>query len=507
MNRVNTVKLHRLILSLKKEEKRFFKLFTKKQNPKEDVFYLKIFDYLDKNEVVDREKFKQKFKDVKGLSGLQTYLYKLILKSLRNQPAYKDIDAVLREGLADLDIFYKKKLLTDAQEKLQELLEIATLHDRIFFLPMLHEWWFVLENSHFHYNKVKAPLLEQNIEKYANSIDHLKEYHLYRTELGKSLMLLKENKEGLEEDLTTLVDSLPVYTSHSAEDSLSVKVQQLQLKRLLATLLGDTNKAYFYATELSFLLKKQVPEVFEVYEGFYYRGLVSQITYAPTIEVLSAIIEEIELKMLEKKKYFDQDVPMNIFINKIDIYFLTGAFDAFETYLEANQHNVDFLTNSAPQSLRDFWYYKWMLYHYATKRHQEALTIFDEFLDNKEVSILLKKPSLYLKMVIYYEEKAYILLTSFLKNMTRFLRKNNALLDPEKQFIALITKLIKLPESEHKGVMIEARKNMVAYLRTIEDSKKDFFAYFNYVGWVDSQINGTPFELLFFRHTGVIDLA
>jgi len=506
MNRVNTVKLHRLIFSLKKEEKRFFKLFTKKQNQKEDVFYLKIFDYLDKREVVDRERFKQEFKDVKGLSGLQTYLYKLILKSLRNQPAYNDVDAILREGLADLDIFYKKKLLTDAQEKLQELLEIAKLYDKIFFLPMLYEWWFTLENAHFHYNDVEVPLLEQNIRKYADAIDNLKQYHLYRTELGHSLMLLKGNREGLSEDITKIAASLPVYSSSSTEDSLSVKIQELQLKRILTTLLVDTNASYFYAAELSFLLKKQVPEVFEVYEGFYYRALVSQITYAPTIEVLSSIIEEIELKMLEKKKYFDHHVPMNIFINKIDIYFLTGAFDDFEKYVKANQHNVDFLTNSAPQSLRDFWYYKWMLYHYATKRYTEALLIFDQFLIGKEVSIMLKKPGLYLKMIIHYEEQEYILLASFIKNMTRLLRKNNSLLNPEKQLITLIVKLIKLPQSEHKEVFVAARKNMVKYLATLEDSKKEFLNYFNYVGWIDSQISGAPFEQLFFRHTGVIDL-
>jgi hypothetical protein len=506
MNRINTVKLHRLILSLKKEEKRFFKLFTKKQNQKEDIFYLKIFDYLDKLEVVDRDKFKSKFKDVKGLSGLQTYLYKLILKSLRNQPAYNNVDVVLREGLADLDIFYKKELLTDAQEKLQELLEIAKLHDRIFFLPMLYEWWFILENSHFHYQQVEAPLLEQNIEKYANSIENLKQYHLYRTELGHSLMLLKENKEGMSKDMTRIAESLPAYTASSTKYSLSVRVQQLQLKRILATLLVDAKTAYFYADELSSLLKKQVPEIFEVYEGFYYRALMSQITYAPTIESLSSIIEEIEIAMLEKKKHFDHHVPMNLFINKIDIYLLTSAFDDFKTYVEANQHNVDFLTNSAPQSLRDFWYNKWMLYHYATKQYTEALTIFDDFLMGKEVNMMLKKPSLYLKMVIYYEEEEYILLASVLKNMTRLLRKNNALLDPEKQLITLITKLIKLPKSEHKGVFLESRKCMVDYLGTIEESKKDFLTYFNYIGWIDSQISGAPFENLYFRHTGVIDL-
>jgi hypothetical protein len=504
---MNTLKLHRLILSLKKEEKRFFKLFTKKQHQKEDIFYLKIFDYLDKLETVDRDKFKQKFKDVKGLSGLQTYLYKLILKSLRNQPAYQDIDAILREGLADLDLLYKKKLLADAQEKLQELLEIAKLYHKVFYLPILYEWWFTLENTHFHYHQVEAPLLQQNIEKYAAAIDDLKQYQIYRTALGNSLMLLKENKENLSSELTKIVERLPTYTSNSKEQNLSVKVQELQLKRTLKTILIDTKACYFYAAELSTLLKKQAPEVFEVYEGFYYRALLSQITCAPTLEILSSIIEEIEMAILEKKKYLDPQVSMNVFINKIDIYFLTAAFEDFEKYVEENQHNVDCLIYSAPQSLRDFWYYKWMLYHYASQKGSEAVSIFDQFLLGKEVSIMVKKPALYLKMIIYYEQKEYLLLASFLKNMTRLLRKNNALLDPEKQLIALITKLIKLPDSEHKILLIETRANMVNCLATVEEPGKDFLTYFNYIGWIDSQISEAPFVQLFFRHTGMVDFG
>ncbi|MGH1337624.1 MAG: hypothetical protein ACRBFS_16005 [Aureispira sp.] len=472
-----------------------------------DSFYLKIFDYLDKVEEVDRDKFKQQFQNVKGLSGLQNYLYKLILKSLRNQPAYQDIDAILREGLADLDILYQKELLTEVQEKLQELLQLAQQYNKLFFLPMLYEWWFTLQNAHFHYLNVEPATLARYTKEYGQSIQNLKDYHLYRTELGRSLMLIQEDPKEIFDDVTKIANTLPPYNSNSEEFSLSVRVQELQFRRMLSVLLIDTKMAFFYGKELSSMLKKQSKELFEEYEGFYYRALLSQITYAPTIEQLSATIEAIEQGLLKKTKHLDQRVPMNIFLNKIDVYLLKGEFGAFEEYVEENQHHIDFLMNSAARYLQEFWQIRLMVYYYATKKYSEALIVFEQFLMKKEVSILLKKPSLYLEMIIYYEKEEYLLLASILKNNTRFLRKNNALLDPEKKLITLMTKLIKLPKVEHKAAFVQARIQMMEDLANLEEAQKDFLTYFNYIGWIDSKVTGEPFQQLFFRHTGVIDIG
>lgn len=507
MNRINTVKLHRLIISLKKEEKRFFKLFTKKQNYKEDSFYLQIFDYLDKTEEVDREKFKKKFQAVKGLSGLQSYLYKLILKSLRNQPAYQDIDATLREGLADLSILYQKELLTEVQETLEELLKLAQLHDKVFFLPRLYEWWFTLEASHFQCHSVSSTLLEQQTTAYKTAIDNLKAYQFYRTVLGRSFFLVKQGTKELHQELIKLMDGLPVYEATPTIDSLSVRIQELQLRRILARVLMDNKGAYFYGEALTSLLRQQPKDVFKTYEGFYYGALISQMSYTPTVETLSALIAQIEEGMLRKAKYFDPQFLMSIFINKIDIYLLTGDFEGFEHYVQENEQNVSFLTNSATQYLRNFWYLRLMVYYFATKKYTQALTIYERFLSKKEVSIVLRKPSMYLELIIYYEKKEYRLLASILKNSTRFLRRNDALLDPEKKLISLMTKLINLPEAEHQSVLLQARAELVKGLAVLEASKKDFLTYFNYVGWLDSQITGKPFEHLFFRHTGVIDVV
>ncbi len=504
MNRINTVKLHRLILSLKKEEKRFFKLFTKKQNDKQDSFYLQIFDYLDKAEAVDREHFKQKFQAVKGLSGLQSYLYKLILKSLRNQPAYQDIDVTLREGLADLSILYKKELMTEVQETLEELLKLAEAHHKVFFLPSLYEWWFVLEVSHFQCHTISSAQLAQQTANYKGSIDNLKAYQRYRTALADGLILIKERPKELQQELTNLVENLPVYQSNPKGVRLSVRVQELQVRRILTTMLVDNKSAYTYATALSSLLKQQPKEIFETYEGFYYGALISQMSYAPTVEQLSIIIEEIEQGMLRKTKYFDQQFSMSIFINKIDVYLLKGDFEVFERYVKENEQTVTFLTNSGTQYVRNFWYIRLMIYYFAAKEYTQALDIYERFLAKKEVSMVLRKPSLYLEIVIHYEKKAYVLLASILKNTTRLLRKNNALLYPERKLLSLMAKLINLPETEHRPLLVQAKKELVADLATLEDSQKDFFTYFNYIGWIDSQITKAPFEQLFFRHTGAV---
>lgn len=507
MGRVNTVKLHRLIKSLKKEEKRYFKLFTKKQSNKDDIFYVKIFDYLDKVEEVDRDKFKKKFRAVKGLSGLQNYLYKLILKSLRNQPAYNDVDAIIREGLGELEILYQKTLYAETQEKFQELLQLAKLHDKVFFLPILYEWWFKLQNSYFQYHEVGPEQLHQYTKAYATSIEDLKQYHFYRTQLGHTLMVMKEeNVTNLSDNAEKTLAALPAYEPDANQYGLSIRIQELQFRRILATMLGDIKAAYFYSGELIELLRKQPPEVFEVHESFYYRALISQITHAPTIATLKVIIEEIETAITEKKKHFTPFVCANVFINKIDIYFLNEAFSELGEYIQGNQENITFIIKSTSPYLRDFWYYKWMLYHYVTQNFAEALKIFDQFLVVKEAHIKAKGPSLFLKMVIYYEEEEYISLAFFLKNSARYFRKNDALQKPEQQLIGLMTQLVKQPQSKHKAVFTRERQRMVNYLKEVDESKKEFLLYFNYIGWIDSKINGTPFRQFFFRNFQTIDI-
>lgn len=505
MNRVNTSKLHKLIQSLKKEEKRYFKLFTKKYKQNNDTVYLKVFDYLDKTTEVDREKFKKKFQQVKGLSGIQNYLYKLILKSLRSQGNYNDIDTVLRDGLTDLDILFKKELLVDAQEKLYELLELAKLHDKIFFLPMLYEWWFTLENSRFHYNNVDQATFDQYTTVYAQSIQDLKQYHFYRTQLGLSLFLVKDgNGRSIFDAINIIQNTLPQYISGPKEYGLTVILQELQLRRVLSTMLGKPDHTYFYAQELCSILQEQPKELFKAHEEYYYRAIISQISYTPNIEALNALIEKIGPTIKEGSHPFHSHIRMHLFINQIDLYLLEENFDYFEEFIQENQDNLTFIQKFAPTYSKNLLQYKIALYHYATQNHLEALEIIDNNLLHQEVPPLLKNSSLFLKMIIYYEEEEYILLGSFLKNLRRSLRKKNALLESEKQLISLISQLIKLPKTQHKEAFSKNKAEMLDYLSGVDNYKKEFLEFFNYIGWIESQITQQPFKKLFFRHTALI---
>ncbi|WMX16121.1 hypothetical protein [Aureispira sp. CCB-E] len=509
MNRVNTIKLHRLIKSLKKEEKRFFKLFTKKQKRKEEVFYLKIFDYLDKLEVVDREKFKKKFKGVKGLSGLQNYLYKLILKSLRNQPAYQDVDAVLREGLADLAILFQKELLVEVEEKNQELLELAILHDKVFFLPIFYDWWFVLHNTRFRYANIEASDFDENTQRYEATIKALNAFYFYRTHTGK-LMYTVEGKNSRQafDAVLAIKESLPVYSPQENTYGITTRAQELQLRKMLGNVLMDPNDSYCYSHQLYEELKQQPQEVFEHCKLYYYSSLISMLNFAPSIDQMHIIIEEIESTVLKYPKNIEnKNIHMHVLLGKMDIHLLLGDFEQFDQLLIDNKEKVAFIKNYSHSHYRSLFHYKKALYHYAKKEYYETLIIIDDFLLKKEVNSLIKNPSLLLKMIIYYEEEEYVLLTSLLKNLRRLLRKNELLLETEKGLIDLLNNLIKLPKQEHKEKMIAIRKKMVEQISNSPNYKEEFLTFFNYIGWIDHQIDGSPFKQLFFRHTGVIEVG
>ncbi len=76
--------LFKLIKSLTKSEKRFFKLSSALQAG--DLNYLKIFDYIEGQDQYDENSLKAAFADevfIKHLPSEKNHLYRLILKSLR----------------------------------------------------------------------------------------------------------------------------------------------------------------------------------------------------------------------------------------------------------------------------------------------------------------------------------------------------------------------------------------------------------------------------------------
>lgn len=501
MQRITVFKLHELIKSLKKGEKRSFKLFAKKYNKDSDVFYIQVFDYLDKTEVVDREKFKKKFDSIKGLSGIQHYLYNQILKSLRLQKSQKNIDLILMEGLGDIEVLVEKELIYAAKEKLEDLLELAKLHDKVFYIPLIHYWWFKLETSKFHYRDVDLLTLEASMKRYQDSISILNQYSLYQRSTGRLMFYLTDQNSRQAFDLANEMDKkLPIHDVNNTGFSLFTAIEELQLRRFLSAILRKPKKTYHYAKQLSSLLKQQPKGVLETYKPYYFGALSSQMTYAPNIDVIIPILKEFK----DNPVGITNNLSLLIILTQMDVYLLSGTLETSYQYILEIAPSLEKLKKTTPSSNFGIWHYKVAIYYYATKNYKKSLEIIQEHLDNKNIDQLVKNAALLLKIVIYYEEEEYIILSSFLNNFRRYLRKNDALLFFEKEFLSLMMKLINSPKSEHKQFLSSFREGIRIHLTTAENHEKEILVLFNYMGWLDSQIDQSSFQQLYFRHVGNI---
>jgi hypothetical protein len=94
--------LFQLIRSLKKGEKRNFKLFIQRNSANEDLKIVQLFDVLDKMSEYDEAVVLNKIKSIKKeqLANRKAHLYKQILASLRLLETTENIDLQLQEQLA-----------------------------------------------------------------------------------------------------------------------------------------------------------------------------------------------------------------------------------------------------------------------------------------------------------------------------------------------------------------------------------------------------------------------
>lgn len=492
MGRITTFKLFELVKTLKKEEKRSFKLLSKKYHLNDDSsVYLKVFDYLDKQETLDRKKFKEKFKKVKGLSGIQTYLYQQILKSLRNQQAYKNIDVELIEGLVELEILYNKNLLNAALDKLLELQKIGEEHQRILILPLIYEWWFKLQNTRLRYDDVDSSMIEMYEKKYSAIFSNVKEYADSRIQLGRIIFSTKQTfSRQFSSLIKEITDRLPPYIPYQKQ-SVPAEIAAIQLRAYLAAINRDTIEATKYHQYLYDYTKQLPKSLYQEYKRIHYQALSGVIVNSTDWGSIVPLLKDFDAIKPEDQKYLSTYSRLAIISTKLKGYLSTGLFEESQAYINNVASNLEYPN----QTISIFLRYQYALSNYGNKDYVAALDILDEIMLYKQAVNSINYSSL-LKIIILYEQEEYILLASYLNNVRRNFKKKEVLFDFEKGFISLINKLISLPRREHKQKFIEFRMKLRAFLIQNSSLEREFLLYFNYLGWLDCQIDGKEFKRL-----------
>jgi hypothetical protein len=129
--------LFKLIKSLTKSEKRYFKRFSMLHNSDKKNNYLKLFNAIDKQKVYNEKRIKEEFikeRFVKQLSVVKDYLQKNILKSLSSFTSTTDPYIITKDYITEAEILMHRKLFQSSWKKIQKAKELSYKYGYYFVL-------------------------------------------------------------------------------------------------------------------------------------------------------------------------------------------------------------------------------------------------------------------------------------------------------------------------------------------------------------------------------------
>ncbi|MFM2145183.1 MAG: hypothetical protein RL732_19 [Bacteroidota bacterium] len=132
MSNRNSDTVFQLVHSLKKSEKRHFKLYIKRSSAKEELKVVLLFDLLERAADYDEAALLKKMPGVRKpqLYNLKAHLYKELLASLRLLNLGSNIDLQLSELVDEARILYNKGLKIQALRILEKAKDLARTHQK-----------------------------------------------------------------------------------------------------------------------------------------------------------------------------------------------------------------------------------------------------------------------------------------------------------------------------------------------------------------------------------------
>lgn len=485
--KVTTSKLIRVIQSLKKEEKRYFKLFVKRRyNTKDKNRYIQLFDYLDKQSNFDKKAYKEKFKAVQNLSALQSYLYRLIIKSLQQQKAEHSVEEIILSGLAEIKILYDKDLVSLVKEKVDALTELAEFHDKILLLPLIYEWKFRIENTRSKYNQTSKEAFDVFYQRVKTYPPRLEEYFQARLDISEIIFCRMQAPNEIQATIEKHVYEAepPIFKS------IPATIAWFQTRTFYCSLVKDYAKAKIYQTQLYQYLQSLPPDIQKEKKGFLVNSLVGTMSLTFEPKDIEPLFQKFEELVPDKEIYNYLGLASVIIYKKHQYLLIKKDYQAALNYIK--RFDIAKLTLDAETF--GLMQYFVALNHFALEEYNETLNTLDSFLlQSKHATSNINIYSTILKIITLYEQEEFLLLPYFLRNTKLHFKRKDILLEFAKLFISFFSKIINVPLYERPSRFIKFKEQLLEFLETQKQHEKAFLMFFNYWAWIDKHAYQKPF--------------
>lgn len=499
-------KLFVLIKTMNRGEKRAFKLYAKKYN-KNNSFYIRLFDILDKMEIYDEKIVKAKAfrtaKDAKQFPVIKNQLFNILLDSLQKHKNNKTSSFLSHTHLNSHDILMERGMY---EEALNYLLKAEDRAKKTEDFPILIS---ILNKKKSIYQRISNPNnFIQKIHAIAKEKKELLKtldiedwfaeqyheiYHLYRFYNGRlsedAIKRAIEIKSHLNEQQT-----LP---------SIKAKHYFYLAQTILLYSLSDSKGAISYV-EKHIQLMKENPFFLETNTNEYLKSINNFITIKIGLKDFETALKEVEnleaeipKKLGDINKFIEQRIfeigysaRLSIAMENTEIEeglkLVPNITKGIQTYKNAGMSIDRNIRLSFGVAMLYFWKEEWT----------ECLLWLDK-IETIEQETKIGPSHIFsyyriLKVICHFELGNRELLESIIRATRRYLVKNKQLFEIEELLLKYLKKLSTAPYASH----YEIYRTIKEKLEDIDTSggKQPIQSSLRIKAWVNSKITGKSVE-------------
>jgi hypothetical protein len=494
--------LFQLIKSLKKSEKRNFKLYAKRNSSAEDLKITQLFDALEGMEIYDEVQLLKKNKEItkQQLSNIKAHLYHEILSSLRLINNETNIDVQLHEQLDFARILYNKGMYLQSLKTLDKIKEFARHnHQHTFLLQVL-----------FFEKKIEALHITRSMQDRADQL---------ACEVNQTNRRLQEI--GNLSNLSLQLYSWYIKNGHARNKNDETAVQRFFEAGLAANI--DENKGFY---EKLFLYQSYCWYAF-IRQDFllYYRYAQKWVDLFDKEKMMIAIEPTHYIKSLHNllgahfdlqnykkfletldafEKFSESDIVLQdnnsliqtfIYLNisRINRHFIEGTFSEGKKMVPELMKKLDEYQLYIDRHRVLVFYYKFASLYFGSGDYERAIDYLNKIINWKvDLRTDLQCYSRLLHLIAHYELENYQLLEYLIKSVYRFMAKMENLGVVEEEVFNFLRRSFKLSPKELKPEFAF----LLDKLKKLE--KNPFatraFSYLDIISWLESKIEGVPVQ-------------
>lgn len=497
--------LHRLIKSMSKPEKRYFKVFSSRHVIGDQNNYQILFDAIDKQGEYDEAKLMKKFENeafVNRFSIAKSRLYNSILKSLDAFHSNSSVEAQLKRTLHCAEILYNKSLYGQSLKLLRSAKKSAQKHEKVTTLMEISKWEKRIIEKDNYQDSTEADI-EEIFEQDKSLLGHIEENNRLwniKSKIFQNLYVKGKARSPFEREKFS-----EILTKSMPEDRESLITENRYLFNHIYSAyyygIGDYEASFPYLVDNVALIEKHV-QVFAEEPNVYLSVLTNAIYLASRLGKQSEtenFLNKLKNPPKELALRETEDIDLRYFIlsksTEITISLQSGDYDSGIALIPEIEEGLLKYDAKISSVRRAFFYFNIAILFFRKGHFNESLKWMNQLLNNVNIDHTqdIHCMAQLLNLVIHLELGNRSLLPYTLRSTQRYLETRSKVYEFETIFLNFINELLKKrqnlkPEELYAGLAEELEP------LTSDPFERHVFDFFDFVGWAKEKADGAPVE-------------